>query len=568
MQSKSGAELARALESKMSSGASWSNDEVLAIVNDLRLHETELEQQNHDLRATREQLSASLDRYQELYDRAPVGYLTTDVRSTIVEVNLSAAQILGLGREQLVDRSLPDFVLRADQDLFYLHRRAVMDGDRNRACTLRVHGANNAEIWVELISELHVVEGEADSGSREAEIRWVLSDITDRKRLEHQFLQAQKIQALGTLSAGLAHELNNVLAVVLGVATTAKAEISANDRLSDDLEEIDSAARRGKSLLENLLGFARKSGFRREPIIVDELVRGTLRILRKTIRAQVGIETSLLAGRAAISGDPSQIAQAIMNLCLNSAGAMEDAGSISASTREVDIGAENSNDLEAGRYVELRIEDNGAGMTSETLARAFEPFYTTKSIGSGTGLGLSVVHGVARRHGGAVVIASVPGAGTTVTTWWPVVALEHAVSSQPVPGPAEKPSAHANILVVDDEAMIRRTSRRMLESAGYSVQEAADGPAAVLKLQEHGSTIDIVLLDLSMPGMNGAVCFRALIELDARVRVLMCTGTPDFAEQAELERAGLRGVLRKPFDRAQLLVAIERALQDTSSARR
>jgi len=344
--------------------------------------------------------------------------------------------------------------------------------------------------------------------------------------------------------------MNNILGTILGLTSAVQFGLEPTDPTHHDLAGVVEACRKGRDLTRNLLGFARRGRYRKERIALNGQVRELRRLLERTIPKQVAIETELAANLAEIEGDPSQVHQALLNLCLNAVDAMPRGGTLTITTSNRDrqlSDRSRSPELPPGRYVTVCVLDTGIGMDHETQQRAFEPFFTTKPKGRGTGLGLSMVYGTIQSHGGRVTLESEPGRGTAVTIDLPALAplgegpLARAEEGRPRP-------ATGLVLVVDDEPLFREATRRMLESLGYGVILAAGGAEALAALRSRRGEIRLVLLDLLMPGMDGGETFSELRALDPGLSVLLCSGYGQERQADALLARGARGFIQKPFD--------------------
>jgi len=389
----------------------------------------------------------------------------------------------------------------------------------------------------------------------------------ERETLELHLRQAQKMEAVGTLAGGVAHDMNNVLGAIVGLASATLTDDGLGAATRTDLERLLRAAERGAELTRNLLGFARKGKFRREPVDVAALLTRVADLLRRTVSKQVTITVDAADGLPPVLGDQNQLSHATMNLCLNAIDAMEGVGRLALTADLVSVTADEARqhpDLEAGSYVQVTVRDSGRGMDEQTRARAFEPFFTTKPPGRGTGLGLSMVYGTARGHGGAVLIDSAPGEGTAIRLHLPIPSGGDDRILVPRPTPAavrrvEPGAGHQlGVLVVDDEPDVRRSTERLLQTLGHRVIPAESGDQA---LQIYRSTesegIDVVLLDMIMPGLDGEQTFHRLREIDPSVRVIVCSGFSRNERVEAMCRDGAAGFLEKPFARNDLRDALE-----------
>jgi signal transduction histidine kinase/ActR/RegA family two-component response regulator len=408
-------------------------------------------------------------------------------------------------------------------------------------------------------------ESEAALERAERELAERRSAEADRQKLEERLRHAQKMQAVGALAGGVAHDMNNVLTVITTLSSALKDDPSCDAAVREDAAEILAAAKRGAALTRNLLGFARRGKFRTEVFSLNEIVKRAEQLLNIAIPKRIAIVSETEAVPAEIQGDPQQISEVLVNLCLNGAEAIREAGTLTIRTRTVALtGADLSEhpDRPTGDYVELCVVDTGDGMDSETLDRAFEPLFTTKPRGAGTGLGLSMVYGVVETHGGIVRLDSEVGCGTTATVLLPVVTGAGAPTVERPVSSVEPQSARgsATIIIVDDERGVRWVSERVLTECGYRVIGVGDGDRAIDEYRIRGRAIDLVILDMAMPGMSGAECFTKLRSLDPSARILVSSGFATDGDTEKLLATGAIGFLQKPYSADQLTEAVTAAL--------
>ncbi len=388
--------------------------------------------------------------------------------------------------------------------------------------------------------------------------------LAERTRLEAQLFHSQRMEAVGTLSAGLAHDMNNVLASIANFAELLRDELHT-DRAHADLGQIVAQARRGAELTRGLLAFSRRGQYSKRLIQFDQVVRDAAAMLTRTLPRTIELRCELGCAGARVNGDPTQLGQVIINLCLNAADAMDAVGVLSVTTRLVDLERPDgiANALPGGRYVQVDVRDTGAGMDDATKARLFEPFFTTKAPGKGTGLGLSSVWGVVQSHDGGVSVESAPGRGALFIVQLPLSDTSSLAPLPPVAAAAPivaapRVSAQRTVLVVDDEAPVRIALSRILQKAGIAVLQAANGDEALRLAGDPAVTVDLVILDMGMPVMDGAECFRRLRETSA-VPVIVATG---YAADRDLQAMVARGAIlvEKPYEPAELLAEIRRVL--------
>ncbi len=375
----------------------------------------------------------------------------------------------------------------------------------------------------------------------------------DRERLRDQFVHAQRMDAVGTLAAGLAHDMNNILGGFLAFAEVRLAEAKYPD-VKGDLARIRQEAERGASLTRSLLAFSRRGQYRRRPILLHSVLDDMTPLLSRTLGRAITI-TRTDGPPTIIDGDPAQLGQVLLNLCLNGADAMNGEGSLLIETAEVELEAGTIESLAAGRYAKLAISDTGSGMDAETRRRAFEPFFTTKPVGKGTGLGLAMVFGAVQSHGGAIDVTSEPGVGTKMTIYLPTTEASPTLPTVSTPARRTK----GLVLIVDDEPVVRTATARLVTQLGLQVVTASDGDEAVAIYREHASEIVLVLLDMVMPKLPGPACYRELRKL-GRAPILLVSGYTSDASAQELLDEGADGFLEKPYTSQQLGSEIDRIL--------
>ncbi len=379
----------------------------------------------------------------------------------------------------------------------------------------------------------------------------VLVDITERKRAQEAMAQAQRMEAVGRLAGGIAHDLNNMLVVILGYADFAVRKMDDAHAAREDLEQIQKAASRSASLTAQLLAFARRDLVRPRQLDLSALVEGSEHMLRALLGEHVELELKLAPDLGRVLADAGRMEQVLLNLVLNARDAMPRGGHLTVETRaqEIDksyLRAQPAVKIEPGWYALMTVSDTGHGMDRATLDRAFEPFFTTKALGLGTGLGLAMVYGAVKQAGGLVWAYSEPGKGTVVKVYLPVVSGEEGRESEEIPRHQRRPCGET-VLLVEDEDLVREMAARTLTEAGYVCLAASSGAEALELIQRHGNPIDLVLTDAVMPGMCGRELADQLRVVRPGVEVLFSSG---YTEDDVLRR-GLIGpaapFLQKPF---------------------
>lgn len=380
-----------------------------------------------------------------------------------------------------------------------------------------------------------------------------------------RFGQYERIDVIERLAEGVAHEMNNVLAAVMGLTSVVQSELDPASSMYEDLQGVLDASHKGLDLTRNLLGFAKGKARGRERIDFNRLVGVTCGLLQRTVGPDVEIETQLADDLTEIEGDPTQLKHVLINLATNAIEALESAKNeriLSITTSNMVFEASNLKEfkeLVPGKYIRLQVSDTGPGMNEQTLEQAFRPFFTTK--GKGPGLGLSVVYNTIARHGGRIGVVSKVGIGTTFTVDIPSAEITSAMPDAPT---AARHSIHprtGTALVVDDEPMILHTVDRLLRRLGYDVLQASSGKQALECYAKRGNEITFVLLDLILPEMDGAEVLRTLKEIDPGVKVIVASGFADDESRRELVSAGAIGFVDKPYTVQQLQAALAEALE-------
>ncbi len=388
----------------------------------------------------------------------------------------------------------------------------------------------------------------------------ILKDITERKALETQLRQLQKMEAVGQLSGGIAHDFNNLLGVILGYSEILEAGLDRTSKLYKTAVEIQKAGQRAASLTRQLLAFSRQQVLEPRVLSLNAVVADTEKMLRRLIGEHIEITTQLAADLGRIKADQGQIEQVIMNLAVNSRDAMPEGGKIIIETKNVDLDQEYADRHPAtapGRYIELAVTDTGVGMDAQTQSHIFEPFFTTKELGKGTGLGLATVYGVVKQSGGYVWVYSELGLGTTFKVYLPRV--DAAVRQSPTADTIKAPSKGSEtILLVEDEESLRTLTRTMLEQNGYTVLEAGGGEEAMEIARRAACHIDLLLTDMVMAGMNGRAVAYNLSLIRPGVKVLYMSGYSGFGSR-DLDESG-EVMLTKPFTRSTLLRKLDEVL--------
>lgn len=456
-------------------------------------------------------------------------------------------EIVAWGPEEFIARAHPD-----DRELVLSQARMKQEGhpDQKLSYSFRVITRSNNVKWVDIYSKTVQFKG------RKANLLTML-DITDRKRAEVQLLQSQKMEAVGTLAGGIAHDVNNLLQVVLGNVDIMLLRGKFTGSELRALHAIRRAARNGGDLVRRILTFSRQAETEMKPLDLSHEVRIVEGLLQRIFPRMIEIEMELADDLRAINADSAQLEQVLINLAVNATDAMADGGRLTLRTENVALDQAYCSlipELRPGPYVLLTVSDTGHGMPKHVLKKIFDPFYTTKDPGHGTGLGLAMVFGIVKSHGGHISCESEEGAGTTFRAYFPAM-IERA--SRKALGDAEMLEyGTETILLVDDEDLVRDMAKDILEYAGYSVLTAKNGIEGLDVYRRFKGEISLVLLDLIMPGMGGRQCLEQLTKIDPKVKVVVASGYSENGQGVEAVEVGALGFLGKPYDVKELLRTI------------
>ncbi len=387
-------------------------------------------------------------------------------------------------------------------------------------------------------------------------------DITEKRRLETQLRHAQKIEAVGTLAGGIAHDFNNILGIILGNAELAADDVAKWSPTRKNLDEIKKACLRAKDVVRQILNFSRKTEIEQKPFDLAAAVSESLKLLRASIPTSIHIRQNIPDRLMEILGDATQIHQIMINLCTNAAHAMENEGGIlSVTLKHIEIDGDTAlhhPELDPGPHVQLSVTDTGAGISPEVINRIFDPYFTTKEVGEGTGLGLSVVHGIVRSHHGEILVESLRGKGTTFNIFFPTLESWDVEEKKEV---SELPGGKESILFVDDEPLLVELNRQRLEKLGYTVTGMTDPSEALAFLKVHSHEIDLIITDMTMPGMTGDKLAERIFEIRPNMPVILCTGYSQKMTDAKARNLDIRKYIEKPIEMAELAGAVRDALK-------
>ncbi len=510
-------------------------------------------------------LRNSEQRYRKLIDTLPDATLITDKEGSVILANSRTLSVLGVNDEsELLQKNIYSFIHEQEYEHFstllnqLTKKRQIQSGE-----VLMIK--KNISLFFTSEVSISAIYG-ADDDIRELII--LIRDISERKRgelekakLEEQFRSIYKMEVIGQLAGGIAHDFNNILGAISGYGDIILLRYQEDERLAKYARMILSAAGRASDLTKKLLTFSRKSKLQLETIDTHKIIEETVDILERTLDKNIKVNYIFNAKNPCITGDVSQIQSAIINLAINSRDAMPEGGEIIITTENTVLDEKltifHAYSISPGSYLALSVRDAGEGMDQRVLSHLFEPFFTTKDIGKGTGLGLASVYGTVKSHNGYIDVKSEPGKGSTFTLYIPdtgvqVVPVANTINSTT--------KCKGNILIVDDEAVIREAVKEILSWLGYSVYTCSNGQEAVDFYKKRKPVIDLIILDMIMPGINGKDCFDLLKSIDENVKVILSTGYRIDEERQSLLDTGIIDILNKPFVSAQLAQSVHSAL--------
>jgi len=486
--------------------------------------------------------------------RAPL--LVPDIREeTLTPEEQAAVELRGL-------RTILYVPLIADEEVMgaYIVCSAdeclsVEESDIHLSCTL-------ANLGALALKNARLFEEKKDYSARlERSLAEQKAAEHEREELQQELFQTQKLDAIGQLAGGVAHDFNNQLGGILGFAELVRLK-AKDDRLIRYAENIINLGRRGAELTSQLLAFARKGEFQRLVVDLHQVITEVTDILEHTVLQKIDIRTQLNAERHNTLGDPTQIQNALLNLALNARDAMPEGGVMLFRTGEIRLDEATSREmlfpLEAGNYIRVSISDSGAGIDEETRERIFEPFFTTKSRGEGTGMGLAAVYGTMKNLGGGIRVHSEVERGTTFDLYFPLELGADKTAERPAPA---VPQSGKEIMVVDDEEAVAQSTSELLAQAGYVLHVFIDSSQALAAYQERQSSIDLVVLDMIMPGMSGSQLYQAIKAINPAARFLIISGFSLSDDTQRLLAEGKAAFLPKPYQSADLIDAVNRALE-------
>jgi PAS domain S-box-containing protein len=510
----------------------------------------ELKEQLEESKRAKDALRESEEKTRALLNAMDDMVVLLDADGTVLDSNAITQQIFGKSADELVGKCIYDFFPPPQAE-----RRRSSVSEVIRTCKpFRMEHEHESRIFDNHVYPI------CDAQGKVIQVGVISSDITERRSMEAQLRQTHKMEAIGTLAGGIAHDFNNILGIILGNTELAMDDVPEWNPAYLNLEEIRIAGIRARDVVRQLLSFAHKTDQERKPTIINAVIMEVLQLLRSSIPASIEIRNNIAKGSKVIIADPTQLNQVMINLFTNAAHAMEkDGGILEINMESVNLKASTAqfHDLSPGPYIKLSVKDTGSGIGPEIKDRIFDPYFTTKEVGKGSGMGLSVVHGIIMNHNGAISVDSELGKGTTFTILLPTSKRE------PVPETKideELPTGKERILFVDDEKAIVKMGIQRLKRLGYKVESTTSSIEALDLFRSKSDQFDLVITDLTMPKMTGDKLVKAILDIRPDVPIILCTGFSEKINSEKIREIGAAVYLEKPHDKHNLSKTVRRVL--------
>jgi PAS domain S-box-containing protein len=520
------------------------------------------------------------------------GAVTISPDGLILHSNMQFAALMGRSLGKVIGKSLYELVEPKNQELEKMLRACPPEGCRGEFSLRKSKGGSipihisarpamlETEVLCVVVTDLSVQDGmqktlqaeirrrhkaeeelRASHAQLEEAYEKLVKETKDKESLEDRLRQAQKMESLGTLTGGIAHDFNNILAAILGFAEMSLDDAPKNSQQEKNLKHVITSCFRGRDLIQQMLAFSRKTDAVRKPLSLSPLISETVKLLRASLPSTIELEFQKKAAFDMVNANPTEIQQVIMNLCTNAAQALpEGQGRVKISLGNVMIDsiANDRPELTGGRYLTIEVKDTGIGMDTAVIKRIFEPFYTTKETGKGTGMGLAVVYGIVKGLGGDINVESRPGIGTTFQILLPVVESGLKQANIGTSGP----SGHERILFIDDDELLAELGKGMLERLGYKVEAMTDSLNALDLFLKDPNAFDLVFTDQTMPRMTGLKLAQEMLKVRPNIPILLYTGHSDAVSIEVIEKIGIKGSLMKPLTKQEAAKAIRRLLDE------
>lgn len=528
--------------------SSQSSTDINELIQELNIHQTELLIQNEELKQAQIELAKISQDYESLYELAPCGYITLNRKGIISRINKAALKLLGEEYIRLNYTGFSSCIENGWGDLYHAALKNAATSGIKQCLDLKLKKNSEELLWIQI-----EIDALRDDEDQVIEWRLVFMDVTQKyiaetkaKSLEIQLQQSRKLEAIGVLAGGIAHDFNNILYPIIGFSELTLQDLPENSSVKENVEDVLQGAKRAAELVRQILVFTSQKHKKVEPLLVQSIVKESLNFLRSTIPTNIEISKEIDSKPIYILGDPVQLYEVIMNLCTNAYQAMELVGGVlTVSVGEEQIENDiNSLGIKPGKYCKINIQDTGPGISEEHLNKIYDPYFTTKDVGKGSGLGLSVVHGIVNKHSGSIHVKSKPGE-TIFTVYFPITTksegsdreVHECVSSACV----------ERILFVDDEEAIVKLITRSLKILGYKIRGKTSSTEALEEFQENPYEFDIVITDMTMPNLLGTQLIGEIRKIRPDIPVILCSGYSKQINDDQIRELSISEYVNKPI---------------------
>jgi PAS domain S-box-containing protein len=495
-------------------------------------------------------------RYRTVLEANPDPIVIYDIEGNVIYFNPAFTLVFGWPLEERIGKKMDVFVPEKHWPETEIMIKEVLSGKRISGVQSQRYTKEGNIISVSISSSCF-----QDTEGNPVGIVVNLRDVSNQKKMEIQLQQAQKMESIGTLAGGIAHDFNNILGIIIGNTELAIDDVSEKHPARLSLDEIQKASLRARDVVHQLLSFSRKTELKRKPINITNVIKESLKLIRASIPSNIDILQTLPGDIDTISADTTQINQVIINLCTNAAHAMQyEGGTLEVSLKNMKIdedSATNYDNFQAGSYVNLMVKDNGQGISQEDIDRIFDPYFTTKEMGKGTGLGLAVVHGIVKSHDGEIKVNSDLNKGTTFSIFFPAIKAKPDVEIETI---GELPIGNERILFVDDEEFLLDAGSRILDRLGYRVTTEMNPLKALSLFRSGPDQFDIIITDMAMPNMTGDKLIKEILTIRSDIPTILCTGFSEIINGEKAKKVGAKEYIEKPINKHLLAVTVRRVL--------